>query len=128
MPSLNRVMLMGHLGKDPEIRTAQNGVNVASFSLATSQSYNDKKTGDKQKKVQWHRIVAFDSLADICRFYVKKGDPLYVEGEINYSSYEKNGGTIYTTEIIAKSIQLLKSRENQNTETKDFEESGPLPF
>lgn len=101
--SLNKVTLIGNLGKDPEVRATSNGSRVASFSLATTRTWNDP-SGSKQEKTEWHRCVAWNSkfsqLADVVEKYVKKGDRLYVEGRIEYGQYQdKDGQTRYTTDI-----------------------------
>jgi single-strand DNA-binding protein len=112
--SLNKAMLIGNLGSDPEIRTTSNGSRVAQFSLATSRRWNDRN-GQQQEKTEWHRIVAWDkpfNLVDVVEKYVKKGDKLYVEGEIEYRSYEdKEGVTKYITEIRAREILMLGGKD-----------------
>jgi single-strand DNA-binding protein len=108
--SLNKAMLIGNTGADPEVRTVPNGGRVAQFSLATSRRWNDRN-GEPQEKTEWHRVVAWDkpfNLADVVEKYVKKGDRLYVEGEIEYRQYQdKDGVTKYSTEIRARDIVLL---------------------
>ncbi|HYW09325.1 MAG TPA: single-stranded DNA-binding protein [Longimicrobium sp.] len=105
--SLNKVTLIGNLGSDPEIRTTGGGTRVAQFNVATSRRWNDK-SGQQQEKTEWHRIVAWDKLVDIIEKWVKKGDRLYVEGEIEYRTYEdKDGNTRYVTEIRARELILL---------------------
>jgi single-strand DNA-binding protein len=109
--SLNKAMLIGNLGSDPEIRTTSSGTRVAQFSLATSRRWNDRN-GQQQEKTEWHRIVAWDKLVDIIEKYVKKGDKLYVEGEIEYRSYEdKEGVTKYVTEIRAREMLMLGGKD-----------------
>lgn len=108
--SLNKAMLIGNVGQDPEIRTIPNGARVAQFSVATSRRWNDKN-GQQQEKTEWHRIVAWERLVEIIERYVKKGDRIYVEGEIEYRQYQdKDGVTKYTTEIRARDVVLLGSR------------------
>jgi single-strand DNA-binding protein len=105
--SLNKIMLIGNLGQDPEIRTTSNGSRVANFSLATSRRWTGQD-GQQQEKTEWHRIVAWTALADIAEQYLKKGDRVYVEGEIQYRSYEdKDGNTRYITEIAPRLQQIL---------------------
>ena len=119
--SLNKAMLIGNLGSDPEIRTIPSGARVAQFSLATSRRWNDK-SGQPQEKTEWHRIVAWDRLVDVIERYVKKGDRLYVEGEIEYRQYQdKDGVTKYATEIRAREVMLLSSRGEGGG---DFERGG----
>lgn len=109
--SLNKAILIGNLGQDPEIRSTGGGQRVAQFSLATTRTWNDQQ-GQKQEKTEWHRIVAWGRLVDIVERYVKKGDRLYVEGEIQYRQYEdKEGVTKYTTEINLKEMIMLSARE-----------------
>lgn len=109
--SLNKAILIGNLGQDPEIRTTGGGQRVAQFSLATTRTWNDQQ-GQKQEKTEWHRIVAWGRLVDVIERYVKKGDRLYIEGEIQYRQYEdKEGVTKYTTEINLREMIMLGSRE-----------------
>ncbi|MDR0788059.1 MAG: single-stranded DNA-binding protein [Gemmatimonadota bacterium] len=114
--SVNKVILLGNLGNDPEIRSTGNGNKVAEFSLATSRRWTDRN-GQVQEKTEWHRVIAWDSergakLADIVERFLRKGDKAYVEGEIQYRSYEaKEGGTRYTTEINAREIVTFGGRE-----------------
>lgn len=109
--SLNKAILIGNLGQDPEIRTTGSGQRVAQFSLATTRTWNDQG-GQKQEKTEWHRIVAWGRLVDVIERYVKKGDRLYVEGEIQYRQYEdKEGVTKYTTEINLREMIMLGGRE-----------------
>lgn len=115
--SLNKVVLIGNLGQDPEVRSTASGGRVANFSLATSRQWTGQG-GDKQEKTEWHRIVAWNSgrgsgsgLADIVERYCKKGDKVYVEGRIEYRSWQdREGQTRYTTEIIAQDLILLSGR------------------
>ena len=112
--SLNKVTLIGNLGNDPEVRSTTGGNRVATFSLATSRSWNDA-SGQKQEKTEWHRCVVWNSktstLADIVERYVKKGDKLYVEGRIEYRQWQdKDGQTRYTTEINARELILLSGK------------------
>ncbi|MEX2178052.1 MAG: single-stranded DNA-binding protein [Gemmatimonadaceae bacterium] len=111
--SLNKVTLIGNLGSDPEVRSTTGGSRVATFSLATSRSWNDA-SGAKQEKTEWHRCVAWNSksqqLADVVERYVKKGDKLYVEGRIEYRQWQdKEGQTKYSTEINVRELIMLGS-------------------
>ncbi len=109
--SLNKATIIGNLGSDPEIRTTGTGSKVASFSVATSRSWSGKD-GQQQEKTEWHRIVAWAKLADVVERYLKKGDRVYVEGEIQYRSYEdKDGVTKYSTEINAREMIMLGGRD-----------------
>jgi single-strand DNA-binding protein len=115
--SLNKAILIGNLGQDPEVRSTANGARVANFNLATSRQWTGQG-GDKQEKTEWHRIVAWNNskgtgtgLADVVDKYCKKGDKLYVEGRIEYRSWQDNNGqTRYTTEIIASEIIMLSGK------------------
>lgn len=107
---LNKVMLIGHLGKDPEMRFTQGGMAVATFSLATSENWLDKATNEKKERTEWHRIVAFGKLGEICGEYLTKGKQVYVEGRLQTRSWEQDGVTKYTTEIVASDMQMLDSK------------------
>ena len=104
---LNKAMLIGRLGKDPDLRFTQDGRAVASFSVATSEDWKDKTTGEKREKTEWHRIVAFGKLGEICGEYLSKGRQVYIEGRLQTRSWEKDGVTRYTTEIVASDMQML---------------------
>ena len=107
--SLNKVMLIGHLGSDPELRYTPSGVPVVSFSLATNESWNDKE-GNRQEITEWHKIVAWRKLAEICGQYLTKGRQVYIEGKLQTRSWEdQNGVKKYTTEIIANEMMMLSS-------------------
>jgi len=107
--SLNKAMLIGHVGADPEVRTTAGGTRVATFSLATSRRWTGR-SGQDQEKTEWHRIVAWDRLAEVVERFVRKGERLYVEGRIEYRSWEDAAGqTRYATEIIAQDLMLLGS-------------------
>jgi single-strand DNA-binding protein len=109
--SINKAILIGNLGADPEVRTTGGGTKVAEFSLATSRRWNDR-SGQQQEKTEWHKIIGWSALADIAEQYLKKGDKVYIEGEIQYRSYEdKEGNTRYVTEINAKEMIMLGGRD-----------------
>ena len=113
--SLNKAILIGNVGSDPEIRTVGNGSRVASFSLATGRTWNDA-SGAKQEKTEWHKIIVWGnkpgSLVDVVEKYVKKGERVYVEGEIEYRQWQdKEGQTRYTTEIKVRELMLLGGRQ-----------------
>ena len=112
MGSLNKVMLIGNLGKDPEIRYTQAGSAVANFSLATTDRWTDKQ-GNRQEKTEWHDIVAFDRLADLAQNYLKKGKSIYVEGRLQTRSWEdQQGQKRYRTEVVANVFQFLDSKSS----------------
>jgi single-strand DNA-binding protein len=108
--SLNKVMLIGHLGSDPETRYTPDGTPVCNFSIATSEKWNDKATGEKKERTEWHRIVVWRRLAEICGEYLSKGRQVYVEGKLQTRPWEKDGITRYTTEIIANDVHFLGKR------------------
>lgn len=110
--SVNKVILVGNVGRDPEIRHLDKGVAVARFSLATTENYTSK-TGEKVSNTEWHNIVAWRGLAEVAEKYVKKGSQLYIEGRLRTNTYEKDGVKHYTTEINADTMQLLGKREGQ---------------
>jgi single-strand DNA-binding protein len=101
MSSVNRVTLIGNLGRDPEIRTSQNGNKIANLSLATSESWKDKNSGERKSRSEWHRIVIFNErLVDIAEKYLKKGSKIYLEGALQTRKYEKDGADHYATEVV----------------------------
>ena len=106
MAGLNKVILVGNLGADPEMRYTASGTAVCKFSLATSRKFTGKD-GQKQEKTEWHRIVAWAKLAEICGQYLAKGKQVMIEGRIEYGSYEKDGVKHYTTDIVAENMQML---------------------
>ncbi len=112
MAGLNKVMLIGRLGRDPEIRYSQQGTAVVNFSIATSEQWTDKNTGDKQEKTEWHRVVSFGKQAEILEKYLSKGSQIYIEGRLQTRNYEKEGQTHYTTEIVAANFQFLGGRQD----------------
>jgi single-strand DNA-binding protein len=110
MASVNKAILVGNLGRDPEIRYMPNGEAVCNFSIATTENWKDKN-GQKQEKTEWHNIVMYRRLAEIAGEYLKKGRSVYIEGRLQTRKWEKDGVTRYTTEIIADQMQMLGSRE-----------------
>ncbi len=112
MASVNKVILIGNLGKDPEVRYTPNGNAICNLTLATSRNWKSKETGDKVEETEWHRVVMYDRLAEIAGEYLKKGRPIYVEGRIKTRKWQdKEGVDRYTTEIIAEEMKMLGSRE-----------------
>jgi single-strand DNA-binding protein len=108
MAGVNKVILVGKLGADPEMRYTAGGTAVCKFSLATNRRFTGKD-GQKQEKTEWHRIVAWAKLAEICGQYLAKGKEVYIEGRIEYGSYEKDGVKHYTTDIVAENMTMLGS-------------------
>ncbi|OGT68921.1 MAG: single-stranded DNA-binding protein [Gammaproteobacteria bacterium RIFCSPHIGHO2_12_FULL_45_9] len=108
---INKVILVGNLGNDPEVRYATQGSAIANASIATSASWRDKQTGEMQERTEWHRVVFFNRLAEIVRDYVKKGAKVYIEGSLRTRKWQdKNGQERYTTEIVANEMQMLDGR------------------
>ncbi|MFK7863131.1 MAG: single-stranded DNA-binding protein [Pseudohongiellaceae bacterium] len=107
---VNKVILVGNVGNEPEVRYMPNGNAVANVSIATSETWKDKGTGDQQEKTEWHRVVFFNRLAEIVEQYVKKGSKLYLEGRLQTRQWEQDGVKRYTTEVVANEMQMLDSR------------------
>ncbi len=110
MSGVNKIILIGRLGRDPEVRYSQSGRAVVNFSIATSEEWKDKETGEKKERTEWHRVVAFGRLGEICGEYLSKGKQVYIEGRLKTRSWEKDGITRYTTEIVAEKMQFLGSK------------------
>ena len=110
MAGVNKVILVGNLGKDPEVRHLESGVPVASFSLATSESYNDKTSGERKTVTEWHNIVLWRGLAEVAEKYLHKGDQVYIEGKLRTRQWEKDGVTRYSTEIVGENMTMLGGR------------------
>ena len=144
--SVNKVILIGNLWKDPDVRHLENGATVANFPIATSENYKDRKTGEKVSQTEWHNIVVWRGLADITERYLKKGDKVYIEGKLRTRSWQdQDGNTKYTTEVVADNLTMLgKSPDNSTsppsqpaaatsstTQNEDFsgpDDSDDLPF
>ena len=109
MAGVNKVILVGNLGKDPEVRHLENGAAVANFSIATSETYKDKN-GNRQEQTEWHNIVLWRGLAEIAEKYLNKGDMIYVEGKLRTRSWERDGVTRYTTEVVGDNMTMLSGR------------------
>ncbi len=126
--SVNKVILIGNVGKDPEIRHLDSGVAVANFTLATSESYN-AKNGERVTNTEWHNIVMWRGLADVVEKYVKKGSRLFIEGKITSRQYEKDGQTKYFTEIVANNMVMLDSKGStqSNDNVVNTTETKPQP-
>lgn len=127
MASVNKVILIGNVGKDPEIRSFQNGGLVASFSLATSETWKDKATGERKEKTEWHRIsVLNDKLVEVVERYVKKGSKLFIEGQLETRKYtDKDGQEKFTTGVVLRpfrgEIVMLDGAKQSSTETQQPE-------
>jgi single-strand DNA-binding protein len=122
---INKVILLGNLGADPELRTTAGGDAVATISIATSDSWKDKNTGEEQQKTEWHRVVFFRRMAEVVGQYLKKGSSVYIEGQLQTNSYEdKNTGEKkYSTQIVAIDMQMLGSRNSSETQSNTSEEA-----
>jgi len=123
MSGVNKVILIGRLGKDPEVRNLDNGAVVANFSIATSESYKDRTTGEKKEITEWHNIVLWRGLAEIAQKYVRKGDMIYIEGKLRTRSWEKDGVTRYTTEIVADNMTMLSPKTGGSNMSSDYSSS-----
>ena len=118
---INKVILIGNLGRDPEIRYTPSGMAVANFSIATSEKWKDKSTGEMKERTEWHRIVAWGRLGEICGEYLSKGRQVYIEGRLQTRSWEQDGVTKYSTEVIANEMKMLGTREGGGS----FKQDGP---
>jgi single-strand DNA-binding protein len=130
MASVNKVILIGNLGRDPEVRYTPSGAAVCNVSLATTRNWKNKESGERQEETEWHRVVFYDRLAEIAGEYLKKGRPVYVEGRLKTRKWQdKDGVEKYTTEIIATEMQLLGSREGMGggEDTGYGDEGGSRP-
>ena len=135
---VNKVLIIGNLGSDPEIKYTKAGDPVANLSIATSESWKDKNSGDLQEKVEWHRVVMFSRLAEIAEQYLKKGSKVFVEGKLQTRKWQdQEGKDRYTTEVVAKEMTLLDSRSTSQAQENspkvesekpkdDFEEDIPF--
>ena len=141
MASLNKVMVIGNLGRDPEIRYSQQGLAVCNFSIATTDYWTDKNSGERQEQTEWHRIVAFGKQAETLEKYLSKGSQVYVEGKLQTRKWEKDGQDHYTTEIVVSNFQFLggkgeqgqqqsqsqpKQQDNQ-AQSQGHQGQGPIP-
>lgn len=122
---VNKVILIGNLGKDPEVRFFPDGGGVTNFPLATSETWKDKQTGQKQERTEWHKVVAFGKLAEIAGEYLVKGSKVYIEGSLKTRKYEKEGQTHYSTEIVASEIQFLSLRDDSGDAPEQGQGKAP---
>lgn len=123
MPSVNKVILIGHLGKDPEMRNMTNGKAVANVSIATTDHWKDRNTGEKQERTEWHNLVFYSPLAEIVGQYLHKGSSVFVEGRLQTRKWQdKNGHDRYTTEIVANEMKMLGGKGG-----RESQEATPVP-
>jgi len=116
MAGINKVILIGRLGSDPEVRYTPSGVAVANFNIATSEEWKDKDSGEKRERTEWHRIVAWRRLGEICGEYLSKGKQVYIEGRLQTRDWEdRDGNKRYTTEIVANDVQFLGARDSSES-------------
>ena len=129
MASVNKVIIVGNLGRDPEVCYTPNGAAVCNVSVATTRNWKNKESGDKVEETEWHRIVFYDRLAEIAGEYLKKGRAVYVEGRLKTRKWQdKDGKDNYTTEIVAEQMQLLGGREGTGQNAgQDHDDSGSAP-
>lgn len=126
MAGVNKVIIIGNLGRDPEIKYTQSNVPVVNFSVATSESWKDKATGEWQEKTEWHRIVAWRHLAERAEKYLRKGKQVYVEGKLETRKWQgQDGQDRYTTEIVARELQMLGRRDDNEGGGGGFGGGGP---
>ena len=124
MSGVNKVILVGRLGKDPEVRNLDNGATVANFSVATSESYKDRTTGEKKEITEWHNVVLWRGLAEVAQRYLHKGDMVYIEGKLRTRSWEKDGITRYTTEVVGDNMTMLSTRSGGSSQSGDMGSSA----
>ncbi|MFZ5773940.1 MAG: single-stranded DNA-binding protein [Thermodesulfobacteriota bacterium] len=124
---VNKVILIGNLGKDPEVRYSQTGTAIASFSVATTETWK-KQDGSKEELTEWHRIVAFGRLGEICGEYLSKGSKVFIEGRLQTRKWDdKDGNTRYTTEIVAREMKMLSPRGGSDTGGGQGYDEPPFP-
>lgn len=123
------MILVGRLGKDPEVRHLESGTAVANFPLATSETYKDRNSGERKEQTEWHNIVLWRGLAEISEKYLSKGDQVYIEGKLRTRSWEKEGITRYTTEVVADNMTMLGGRTSEGNEESGYgaSQSGSTP-
>ena len=124
MASINKVILVGNLGQDPEVKYMPSGGAVTNLSIATTDSWKDKATGEKRENTEWHRVVFFNRLAEIAGEYLRKGSQVYIEGNLRTRSWEDNGVKKYTTEIVAREMQMLGSRAGGSGDFASAQQGG----
>jgi single-strand DNA-binding protein len=124
MSGVNKVIILGRLGQDPEVKYAASGAAVCNISIATSEKWNDKQTGEKQEKTEWHRVVFFGKRGEMVAQYFKKGSGIYVEGKLQTDKWEKEGQTHYTTKIIGNIVEFTDRRESGGGQQQQSGQGG----
>jgi single-strand DNA-binding protein len=128
---VNKAIIVGNLGRDPEVRYSANGNAIANVTIATTESWKDRQSGERQEKTEWHRVVFFSRLAEIAGEYLKKGSQVYIEGRLQTRKWEdRDGNERYTTEIVANEMQMLGGRgggDSQGGSAPDYSEAGAAP-
>jgi len=124
---INKVILVGNLGREPDIKFTGDGKAIANLAVATSESWTDKTTGQKQEKTEWHRVVIFGRLADIAQKYLHKGSKVYIEGQLRTRKWDKNGVDQYTTEVVLSGFNSILQMLNKVTEEPSQEEAEEKP-
>lgn len=117
--SVNKVIIVGHLGRDPETRYLANGDAVTNLAVATSESWKDKNSGEKKEQTEWHRVVLFRKVAEIAQQYLKKGSQVYLEGRLQTRKYDKEGVTHYSTEIVCDEMKMLGGRDSGEAQEQE---------
>lgn len=136
MASLNKVMLIGNLGQDPDVRYTQSGQPVANFNIATNERWTNKQTGNAEERTEWHRIVVWGKLAELCKEYLHKGSTVFVEGRLQTRDWtDKDGNKRYTTEVVAQNVKFIGRRDEAGASPLPAasvpsapQEDGPPPF
>ena len=126
---INKVILIGNLGNDPEIRVGQSGKKMATLSIATSESWKDKQTGQQQERTEWHKVSVFDKLAEICQKYLHKGSKVFLEGKLQTRSWDKDGVQQYTTEVVLSgwnSTLMMLDKKGDPVEPKEATEQPKI--
>ncbi|ADR22568.1 hypothetical protein MATR_35860 [Marivirga tractuosa] len=124
MQGVNKVILIGNLGKDPEVRHLDNGASVANFSIATTETYKDRNSGERVDQTEWHNIVLWRGLAEVAEKYLKKGDSVYIEGKLRTRSWEKDGVTRYTTEVVGDQLTMLGGKKSGDDSGQSSNNAG----
>lgn len=128
MASINKVIIIGNLGRDPDLRYSPDEAAIANIAVATTSSWKDKNSGEKRQETEWHRVVAYGRLAEIMGEYLKKGRPVYIEGRLKTRKWQnKEGIDQYTTEIIADQMKMLGGRDDADPATADHQQAAQRP-